>query len=168
MRPNLKDESGVSMLEMMIVCVLIGLMAALASPNLYTAIKKTQFDAMGRDMANALRYARAAAVSTQEPQGVFFDYTHKKFILFVDRVNPGDNTYAVGDSIVRSDSMNTEIVGYFSTTFPNQAVVFGPDGRASAGGVILCMGSTTDRINKSYTINVTAGSGRADLEYYNY
>ncbi|MBK7091993.1 MAG: prepilin-type N-terminal cleavage/methylation domain-containing protein [bacterium] len=66
------SERGVSMMEMMIVVVIVGLLSALAVPNFGGAIKKMKFDNTGREIVSTMRYARAAAVGQQRPLGVFY------------------------------------------------------------------------------------------------
>lgn len=167
MRIRRNNERGISMLEMMIVVVVIGLLAAISVPNLSGAIKKMKFDNEGRDLVSSLRYARSAAITLQQPVGVYFNTSEKKVLTFLDRVDPGGNAYDAGDSLLRSDSLETT-VSYFGTTFSGQTVVFQPDGRANAGGYVMAYapyaGGGTSR---SFTIGVTAGSGRVRLDYYN-
>jgi len=165
MKIKLLDNSGVSMLEMMIVVVVIGLLAALSLPNFGGAIKKMKFDNQGRDLVSALRYARSAAITLQQPIGVHFDIYGKKTQTFLDRVNVGGNIFEPGDSLLRSDSLAAS-VSYFDATFSGQTVVFQPDGTASAGGYIVAHAST-DAGPRSFTIGVTAGSGRVRLDFYN-
>lgn len=162
---RLQKERGVSMLEMMIVVVVIGLLAAISVPNFSGAIKKMKFDNEGRDMVSTLRYARSAAITLQQPIGVIFNTDEKKIQTFLDRVNPGSNVFESGDSVLRTDSLEVN-VSYFGTTFSGQTVVFQPDGRASAGGYVMAY-SYSGGPSRSFTIGVTAGSGRVRLDYYN-
>ena len=165
MKIKLLSNSGVSMLEMMIVVVVIGLLAAISLPNFGGAIKKMKFDNEGRDLVSALRYARSAAITLQQPIGVYFNTDGKMTQTFLDRVNVGSNIFEPGDSLLRSDSLEAS-VSYFNATFAGQTVVFQPDGTATAGGYIVAHAST-DAGPRSFTIGVTAGSGRVRLDFYN-
>jgi type IV fimbrial biogenesis protein FimT len=167
MKAKLLDNSGISMLEMMIVVVMIGLLAAISLPNFGGAIKKMKFDNEGRDIVSALRYARSAAITLQQPIGVYFDTydDEKKAQVFLDRVNVGSDAFEPGDSLLRSYAMEAA-VSYFSATFAGQTVVFQPNGTASAGGYIVAHAST-EAGPRSFTIGVTAGSGRVRLDFYN-
>jgi general secretion pathway protein H len=93
MKIKLLDDSGVSMLEMMIVVVVIGLLAAISLPNFGGTIHKMKFDNEGRDIVSALRYARSAAITLQQPIGVYFDINGKKTRTFLDRVSVGSNIF---------------------------------------------------------------------------
>lgn len=167
MKSKLLDNNGISMLEMMIVVVIIGLLAAISLPNFGGAIKKMKFDNEGRDIVSALRYARSAAISLQHPIGVYFDTNNpqKNAQVFLDRVNVGSETFETGDSLLRSYPLEAS-VSYFGATFAGQTVVFQPNGTASAGGYVVAHAST-EVGPRSFTIGVTAGSGRVRLDFYN-
>lgn len=165
MKNKLFGNSGISMMELMIAVVVMGLLAALALPNFGGAIRKMKFDNEGRSLVSTLRYARSAAITLQQPVGIYFDINGKKMRTFIDRAGVGSNTFEAGDSLLRSDSLEAG-VSYFSATFPGQTVVFQPDGTASAGGYVVAHASSGTG-TRSFTIGVTAGSGRVRLDFYN-
>ncbi len=162
---KIKTQSGISMMEMMIVCVIIGLLAAIAVPNFGGAIKKMKFDNAGREILSKMRHARAAAVSTQKPTGVAFDNVGKSLITFIDTVSPELGQYEVGDSILQRDTLAVNLTVMYST-FTGNAVVFNPDGTASQSGDVMCAGYVGGE-TKSFSVSLVAGSGRARLESYN-
>ncbi len=164
MRRIFKNDRGVTMMEIMIVTVVVGLLAALAVPNFDGAIKKMKFNNFGSSMVSAFRQARATAVSTQKPYGVYFNTTEQKIITFCDMTDIGANSYSVGDSIVRVDTIDVKL-DYIGTSFPNQTVVFNPDGTASMTGDVFVYGSSGSAY-QSFSVSITAGSGRAKLEKY--
>ena len=64
----MKDkESGFSMVELMIVCVIMVLIAGLAIPNIYRAFRNYQLDSAGHSVASLLQQARMQAVKTNLP-----------------------------------------------------------------------------------------------------
>jgi prepilin-type N-terminal cleavage/methylation domain-containing protein len=164
MNAKLRNNRGISMLEMMIAVVIAGLLAAISVPNLSGAIKKMKFDNEGRDLVSTMRYARSASINLQKPVGIYLDSDHKKVVAFLDLVSVGLNTYDVGDSVLRSDSVEANVT-YMGSTFSGQTVVFQPDGTASSGGYVMLHGST-GQMSRSLSISVTAGSGRVRLDYY--
>lgn len=159
------SERGVSMMEMMIVVVIVGLLSALAVPNFGGAIKKMKFDNTGREIVSTMRYARAAAVGQQRPLGVFIDNDAKVMITFIDLVSPELGTYETGDSVVRRDSL-TSNVNYIGSSFANSTVIFNPDGTASQSGDVVCSGYSSGQ-TRSFSVSLVAGSGRAKLLSYN-
>ena len=50
-------ESGFSMVELMIVCVIMVLIAGLAIPNIYRAFRNYQLDSAGHSVASLLQEA---------------------------------------------------------------------------------------------------------------
>ncbi len=159
------SERGVTMMEMMIVVVIVGLLSALAVPNFGGAIKKMKFDNTGREIVSTLRYARAAAVGQQRQLGVYFDADAKVMTTFVDLVNPSSGTFETGDSVVRLDSMQSNL-NYMGSSFTNSTVIFNPNGTASQSGDVVCTGQNGGS-TRSFSVSLVAGSGRAKLESYN-
>lgn len=164
MRRIFRNDRGISMMEMMIVTVIIGLLAALAVPNFDGAIKQMKFNNFGSSLVSAFRQARSTAISTQRPHGVYFNTQENKVITFCDMTDISLHTYSVGDSIIRVDTIDVKL-DYLGTSFPNQTVVFEPDGTASMTGDVFCYGSAGYNYD-SFAVSITAGSGRARLEKY--
>jgi prepilin-type N-terminal cleavage/methylation domain-containing protein len=60
-------ESGFSMIEMMIVCVIMAIIAGMAIPNIFRTYRNYQLDAAGHSVASLLQQARIQAVKTNLP-----------------------------------------------------------------------------------------------------
>jgi Tfp pilus assembly protein FimT len=60
-------ESGFSMVELMIVCVVMVIIAGLAVPNIFQTYRNYQLDAAGHSVASLLQQARMQAVKTNLP-----------------------------------------------------------------------------------------------------
>ena len=161
-------EQGVTLMEMMIVVVVIGIMAAMAVPNLDQAIKDIKFKNVGRELSSKLRLARSASLSLQTPHGIYVDPSAHTLVVFRDIVNPSNYTYESGDSVISVDTVSSQ-VSFMSTSLNNQVVIFDPDGSASSSGDIYCSfecgGSGT---YASFSLWVTAATGRTRLEIYDY
>ncbi|MFH2057016.1 MAG: GspH/FimT family pseudopilin [bacterium] len=170
-KARLSGSRGISMMEMMIAVVIVGLLAAMSLPTLDGAIKKMKFKNAGREILSAFRLARSSAITLQEPHGVFFDGATGNIIVFADRSNVSAALYEPpADSIVFIDSVAAPTDGtsgnLLYTGFPNQTVVFYPDGRASATGDVYLHRYDTEGDYNSLSIYVTAATGRARLEFY--
>jgi Tfp pilus assembly protein FimT len=61
------DESGFSMVELMIVCVVMVIIAGLAVPNIFQTYRNYQLDSAGHSVASLLQQARIQAVKTNMP-----------------------------------------------------------------------------------------------------
>lgn len=154
-----KTQKGVTMIEMVVVAVVIGLMAALAVPSFYNYSSKLEAKNTARNIVSTLRMARSKAISERVQYGVFFDATHRRYIYFKDLVNPGSFLFEAGDSVVSDDTLTAK-VNLGTNTFSNTTVVFTTSGSASTSGdltVVPASGGDT------FNINVLASTGRVKL-----
>ena len=60
-------ESGFSMIELMIVCVIMVIIAGIAVPNIFQTYRNYQLDSAGHSVASLLQQARMQAVKTNLP-----------------------------------------------------------------------------------------------------
>ena len=88
MAAKFQNSRGISMMELMIVVVVIGIIAAMAAPHMDGALKQMKFNNVGREILSSYRLARSSAITLQEPHGVFFDSDHNEIVVFRDLVNP--------------------------------------------------------------------------------
>src|ERR1051326_8189769 len=65
--PMKKREAGFSLVELMIVCVIMLIIAALAIPNIFQTYRNYQLDSAGHSVASLLQQARMQAVKTNQP-----------------------------------------------------------------------------------------------------
>jgi prepilin-type N-terminal cleavage/methylation domain-containing protein len=94
------DESGFSMIELMIVCVIMVIIAGLAVPNIFRTYRNYQLDAAGHAVASLLQQARMQAVKTNLP--AYANYTNASAgnLAFVT-TDPANTTYAAGEPDVQ-------------------------------------------------------------------
>jgi len=162
---KIRSDSGVSMMEMMIAVVIVGIMAAMAVPSFDVAIEDMKFENFGREIVSHMRLARSSAVALQQPHGVYIDESRKRVLTFIDIVNPSAGEYEVGDSVIMEDSCTIQIDG-FTATFPNSAIIFYPDGSASASGDVSCSDYPDGGESRYLSIYITAATGRANMDVY--
>jgi Tfp pilus assembly protein FimT len=89
-------EAGFSMVELMIVCVIMVLIAGLAVPNIFQTYRNYQLDAAGHSVASLLQQARMQAVKTNLPAYVNYTNLAAGNMAFVTD-NPNNTTYAAGE-----------------------------------------------------------------------
>jgi prepilin-type N-terminal cleavage/methylation domain-containing protein len=156
-----RNTKGVTMIELMIVTVMVGIIATLAIPRFVPVIHKLKLKNAGRDMISSLRLARSNAVSQRCQFGVYFNLNENEYVLFKDLANLGSFTYDAGsDSDAVTRTLPTKVnFGY--TNFPNWAIVFKPDGSASSSGLVelYCY----EDYSGSYTVDVLGSTGRVKL-----
>jgi Tfp pilus assembly protein FimT len=64
---NRRQERGFSLIELMIICVILGIISAIAIPNIAQIINNYKLDAAGHSVAGLLQQARMQAVKTNLP-----------------------------------------------------------------------------------------------------
>ena len=94
------DESGFSMIEMMIVCVIMAIIAGIAVPNIFQTFRNYQLDAAGHSVASLLQQARIQAVKTNLPAYVNYSNAAAGNLAFVTN-DPANTTYAAGNPDVQ-------------------------------------------------------------------
>jgi len=156
-----RKKAGFTMLEMMIVVVVIGIFAAMATPMLFSSIPKLKSRAEARNILSMLRIARGRAVSENLQYGVYLDTSNKQYFIFMDSVNPSLSTYDVGDSIVMGPQIMERDVVFASQSFGNNCVVFMPNGGASQSGSVTV---NTYSSSAPYTVSVLASTGKARMQ----
>jgi prepilin-type N-terminal cleavage/methylation domain-containing protein len=85
-------ESGFSMVELMIVCVIMVIIAGIAVPNIFQTFRNYQLDAAGHSVASLLQQARIQAVKTNLPAYVNYTNAAAGNMAFVTN-DPNNTTY---------------------------------------------------------------------------
>ena len=157
-----KNNEGITILEMMIVVVIIGIGSALAGPRFGQVMDKLKLKTTGGDVVSALRLARSNAISQKFQFGVYFDINAKQYKFFKDLANPGSYSYDAGaDSDVVIGTLPGH-VNFGSCSFSNFAVIFKPDGSASTSGSIE-LHNAEEGYSGSFTVDVLSSTGRVKL-----
>jgi prepilin-type N-terminal cleavage/methylation domain-containing protein len=155
------NQKGVTLLELSIVAVAIGVISMLAIPQFGKVMERLKLKTAGRDVVSALRLARSSAVSQKDQFGVHFDYNSGQYVVFQDLTNPSSFTYDLGsDSVIVTKELPGNVnFGYIS--FPNLTIVFKPNGSASNSGHagIYCYGESYGYL----AVDVLGSTGRVKL-----
>src|SRR5690348_10958695 len=69
----MRQEKGFSLLELVIVCVLLVIIAAISIPNITRMNANYKLDAAGHSVASLLQQARMQAVKTNQPAYTKYD-----------------------------------------------------------------------------------------------
>lgn len=160
-RSGRKGAAGFTMLEMMIIVVIIGIVAAMAVPSFYNTIPRLKARTEARNILNLVRLARSRAVSDGSQYGVYVDTSNRQYILFKDTINPAQMIYNTGDSaVVGPETLDPDVV-LTNSTFTNNTVIFIPTGGASQSGSFTL--DNTDG-GSSYTVSVLSSTGKSKLQ----
>jgi Tfp pilus assembly protein FimT len=156
-----RQLSGFTIIELMIIIVIIGIAAAMAVPSFFRTMPKLEARATARNILNYVRLARSKAVSERSQFGVYIDVNTSTYLLFKDTINPPQETFNEGDSVVAGPLTIDPDINLSASTFTNNCVVFLPTGGASESGSYTI---TTGDSLYSYTVSVLSSTGRSKLQ----
>jgi general secretion pathway protein H len=139
---------GMTLLELLIVLVLLGIMAAVTIPILGSGVSTTELRSAARQVAAGLRTARTQAITQRSESVLVLDVAARAFSVPPDArvhsINPGIGLklYTAAHDIVN------ENVG---------AIRFYPDGGSTGGRVTLTAGE------RKYDVDVDWLTGRVAI-----
>jgi len=93
---RLHHQAGLTLVELLITVVIVGIVAAAAAPHFEEAFERSSFNTAGRNISSTMRYARSLAISDKEPYGVSFDAEALTMTLFRDISSPGSYSFDGG------------------------------------------------------------------------
>jgi len=168
MRKIFKTQTGITLIELLITGVIVGLVATMAVPRFQIAYERLQYKRANREMTSTLKVARSMAVTSKAQHGVTFNEDNRTVTLFED-VNTGTYAFEEGvDSVLRVDTLPEQFV-YLDSDLEGHTIFFRPNGSAdfNGGGNIYSMAYSEDVI-AYYHANILASTGRVHSDCYYY
>jgi prepilin-type N-terminal cleavage/methylation domain-containing protein len=161
MRTKLNSSRGVTILELLIAVVIVGIAAGMAVPRFQIAFERARYKAGNKEIVSSLRKARSMALSDKRQYGVYFDETAMTVTTFRDDLNPSLCLFeAAGDSVIAQDTLPVGF-HYLMTDCTDNVIVFMPNGSAQfAGGGNIYTYAYSPDVYYSRTHNVLASTGR--------
>ena len=131
MKNLIRSERGITLMEMMIAVVLIGIIAAMAVPRFMIAVDRGKFTSVNRDIVSTLRMARSQAISEKKDMGVFLDGTNFTMTYYEELGGVADAYDDGTDLLIRVDSLR--VAAPCLTDITDFTAVFSSSGSASSG-----------------------------------
>lgn len=159
-----RNQSGMTLIELTIVAVLIGVLASMAVPRWLDYIPQLRTKTAVRNAVSMLREARSLAVAQKIPYGVHFDCNEGRCVLFANTCDPVNPLFTDADSVLLHNELGLDVCMNY-TSFHDNSVVFDPSGAASSTGTILM---NSGNYQSMFTIEVLQATGKVKLHngYY--
>ncbi len=122
---GLKHQAGYSLLELTLVVLILGIMAAAVVPSFFSGTDQYKLDLVAEEIAQALRFAQNEARRTGQHHGA--------------TISQATQTVTVKKWDVTTDPASTELVPYHPVS--KKAFVFDADGFSLAQGVAIANAS---------------------------
>ena len=143
-----RNARGVTLLELLIVLVIMGFVAALAVPVFRGGVSTTDLKVAAREVAAGLRLARGQAIAQKQQSVLEIDVTARAF-----RVLPDPRVHSLPSGIdiklfTAASDLVSDRVG---------AIRFYPDGGSNGGRITLAAGE------RKYDVDVDWLTGRVAI-----
>lgn len=159
-----RNQSGMTLIELTIIAVLIGVLALMAVPRWLEYIPQLRTKTAVREAVSKLREARSLAVAQKVPFGVHFDCSEGRYVVFANTCDPANPVFSDADSVLTRNDLGLDVCLNY-TSFHDNSVVFDPSGAASSTGTVLL---NSGDYQSMFTIEVVRATGRVKLHrgYY--
>lgn len=124
----MKNQKGVTLIELIIVMVIIAIGAALMAPGIGAWMPHYRLRSATRDIASTMRIAQMKAISNNVTYQITFDPPNRSYVLQYDT---GGIIVNDGDTQVLNNGVQ------FNTTFAGNIASFRPDSTVTGGNVSL-------------------------------
>lgn len=120
----MKNQKGVTLLELIIVMVIIAIGATLMAPGIGSWIPIYRLKSAARDIASTMRIAQMKAISNNLTYQISFDPANRSYILQMD----------TGGTIVNDGDLQILSNGFqLNTTLTDNIAIFRPDSTITVG-----------------------------------
>ncbi len=149
------------MVEILAVMAIIGVLCAVATPNMSAMLKSYRLKSAAYDLASALQLAKMTAIAQNANSVVFFDVENQTYTLFSDNGAGGgtanDNTQSGNEPTIKTVNVGSEYSQSVVLGTPSfgSTVSYNSQGMCSTGGTIPLQNTA----GQGYQIVLTLGGG---------
>jgi prepilin-type N-terminal cleavage/methylation domain-containing protein len=154
-----RNDRGVTLLEMAIVLVVLGIFLALAVPRFVKTLPGMKLKGDTHNVVSVLRLARMRALTERAQYGVYF-IAHgdlHRYIIFKD-VNENERFNAEGDEIMFSRELYKRVL-LRQVNFPDDVALFKANGTSNGGTITLGLSERSD----SLVVDILPSTGRVKV-----
>jgi prepilin-type N-terminal cleavage/methylation domain-containing protein len=151
---KIRANGGFSLIEMLVVCALLGIMAAVATPSFITYQQNSNLKEAARDLASDINYWRQRAVAEQVRYRIIFNQATNSYTIQIESpANTGNYINLPANATKTPNSISSSII-ISNVNLPNQWITFQPRGTLDASGSVTLQHNirlSTANINTYFT-----------------
>ena len=148
-------KKGVTLIELIVVMVIIGILAAFLAPNIGAWLPNLRLRSAARDIVSTMRTAQMKAVSTNMTYRVSFTQTPPSYVLQYENPPAGSGNWITEGASQAFPSG----VSITAITIAGSNAVFNPNSTSSSGTVTLQNSKGTQR-----RLTLTPSTGRVTIQ----
>lgn len=152
----MKQKSGFTLMELMVAIAIIGILSAIAVPNVIQWRNNAQANAAARDMYSGFQMAKSEAVENNMNCTIVFDTTINEYEVFLEKPVSPNLEYDAGETVLKtvrfSEFGSVQMTGaaFTQNNAGKPAITFRPDGlpvdiNGNLGGGTVSLSGATDK-----------------------
>lgn len=154
-------KNGFTLIEIVIVILLIGILAAALAPRLFRQADSFKVEAAAEQIANHIRLAQSLAIARHQTHGIGFDTTNNLYSVYDGNGDAINNPLSPGKTLSIDFNTDDQLKGVDISTASfgdNPYVTFDALGKPSNGGSAVITKSSS-----TLNIGVAAETGAISI-----